>query len=83
MDRPRKLSGAETLKAASHGLRGTIADELGGNPRGGISDGAYNLLKFHGTYEQFDRDTATARKQAGQDKEWQFMVRVAHARRRG
>ncbi len=73
---PRKLSGAEGLKAASKGLRGTVADELTGNPKGGISEGAYNLLKFHGTYEQFDRDTATARKQAGQDKEWQFMVRV-------
>ena len=81
MDRVRKLSGAETLKAASRGLRGTVAEELavgpeGGIPKGGVSEAAYNLLKFHGTYEQFDRDTATARKQAGQDKEWQFMVRV-------
>ena len=33
-------------------------------------------MKFHGSYEQFDRDTATARKQRGDDKEWQFMVRV-------
>ncbi len=71
-----KLTGAEALKAASQGLRGDIARELGGNPRGGISEASYSLLKFHGSYEQFDRDTATARKQAGQDKEWQFMVRV-------
>ncbi len=73
---PRKLSGAETLKANSHGLRGDLARELEGNPRGGISEAAYGLLKFHGSYEQFDRDTATARKQAGDDKEWQFMVRA-------
>ena len=70
----RKLTGVETLKAA--GLQGTIAQELTGQPRGGITEASYNLLKFHGTYEQFDRDTATARKQAGDDKEWQFMVRV-------
>ncbi len=76
MDRLRKLSGAETLKAGSKGLRGSIAEELTGTARGGVSESAYNLLKFHGTYEQFDRDTATVRKQAGQDKEWQFMVRV-------
>ncbi len=76
IDRVRKLSGAETLKAGSRGLRGTVAEELTGQPRGGVSEAAYNLLKFHGTYEQFDRDTATARKQSGQDKEWQFMVRV-------
>ncbi len=76
MDAPSKLTGAERLKAASHGLRGDIAQEIEGNPRGGISEASYSLLKFHGSYEQFDRDTATARKQAGQDKEWQFMVRV-------
>ena len=73
---PAPLSGAETLKSASRGLRGSVAAEIAGQPRGGVSEGAYNLLKFHGTYEQFDRDTATARKQAGLDKEWQFMVRV-------
>ncbi len=71
-----KLSGVEALKASSHGLRGDLATELAGAPRGGVSEGAYNLLKFHGTYEQYDRDTATVRKQAGLDKEWQFMVRV-------
>ena len=73
---PAKLSGAETLKAGSHGLRGAVAEELLRPARGGVSDDTYNLLKFHGTYEQYDRDTATERKQAGQDKEWQFMVRV-------
>ena len=74
--RAPKLSGAETLKAASQGLRGDVATELLRPARGGVTDDTYNLLKFHGTYEQYDRDTATARKQAGQDKEWQFMVRV-------
>ena len=72
-----KPSGAETIKLSSAGLRGTIAEELAAaDAPGGLSEAAYTLLKFHGTYEQFDRDTATARKQAGQDKEWQFMVRV-------
>lgn len=73
------LTGAETLKVGSRGLRGTVAEELLTTPRGGVSEGTYSLLKFHGTYEQFDRDTATVRKQAGLDKEWQFMVRVRAA----
>jgi sulfite reductase (ferredoxin) len=70
-----KLSSVETLKATSHGLRGRIADELA---EGGIqvSEDSYQLLKFHGSYEQFDRDTATARKQHGIEKEYQFMLRV-------
>jgi len=72
-----KPSAAEGFKAASRGLRGTLAEDLGATDApGGLSDAAVTLLKFHGTYEQFDRDTATARKQAGQDKEWAFMVRV-------
>jgi sulfite reductase beta subunit-like hemoprotein len=72
-----KPSGAEIIKAASQGLRGPFGAELSAEAvKGGLSEAAYNLLKFHGTYEQFDRDTATARKQAGEDKEWSFMVRV-------
>ncbi len=70
-----KLSAVEGLKLESRGLRGRLADELA---EGGIqvSEDAYNLLKFHGSYEQFDRDTATERKQAKLEKEYQFMVRV-------
>lgn len=69
-----KLSPVETLKTESHGLRGTLAAELAA---GGIqvSEDAYQLLKFHGSYEQFDRDTATKRKQHGLEKEYQFMLR--------
>jgi sulfite reductase (ferredoxin) len=73
----KKPSGVEGQKEASRRLRGDIAAALDATEaRGGISESAYSLLKFHGTYEQFDRDTATARKQRGEDKEWQFMVRV-------
>jgi sulfite reductase (ferredoxin) len=70
-----KLSAVEHLKLASHGLRGRLAEELA---EGGlqVSEDAYNLLKFHGSYEQFDRDTSTPRKQAGMEKEYQFMLRV-------
>ncbi len=69
-----KLSAVELLKTESHRLRGTLARELS---EGGIqvSEDAYQLLKFHGSYEQFDRDTATARKQHGEEKEYQFMLR--------
>src|SRR5277367_6768783 len=64
----QKLSAVEHLKIASDGLRGRLAEELA---EGGIqvSEEAYNLLKFHGSYEQFDRDTATLRKQHGMEKE--------------
>ncbi len=69
-----KLSAVEALKSESHRLRGNLAAELAD---GGIqvSEDAYNLLKFHGSYEQFDRDTATERKQNKLEKEYQFMLR--------
>ena len=71
----KKLSGVEGLKAASLGLRGGLAEELAAGGTQVTEDG-YNILKFHGTYEQFDRDTATALKQKGLEKEYSFMVRV-------
>ena len=72
-----KPSGAEAIKAESRALRGSIAEEIAATAaHGGLSEGAYTLLKFHGTYEQFDRDSATQRKQRGEDKDWSFMVRV-------
>ena len=72
---PGKRSGVEVLKETSRLLRGDLAAELaaGGEQ---VSEDGYNLLKFHGSYEQYDRDTATARKQRGDEKEYQFMVRV-------
>ena len=71
----RGPSGVERLKESSRHLRGALAEELaaGGTQ---VSEDGYNLLKFHGSYEQFDRDTATARKQRGEEKEYSFMVRV-------
>ena len=60
----KKPSGVEVQKEASRRLRGDLAEALAApEARGGISETAYNLVKFHGSYEQFDRDTATARKQ--------------------
>ena len=75
MNAVTKLSSVETLKTTSDHLRGRIAEELA---EGGIqvSEDTYQLLKFHGSYEQFDRDTATERKQHGIEKEYQFMLRV-------
>jgi sulfite reductase (ferredoxin) len=74
-----KVKGApskvEEVKAASQGLRGRLAEDLVA-PTAALDDDGYNLLKFHGIYQGYDRDTATERKQKGLEKEHQFMVRV-------
>lgn len=70
------LSPLEGVKASSRGLRGSILSELADPTTISVGEGSHGLLKFHGSYEQYDRDTATELKQAGHDKEWQFMVRA-------
>ena len=69
------LSKPEAIKQQSRQLRGHIARDLGDTAAPFDKEG-YALLKFHGVYQGYDRDSATERKQRGDDKIWQFMVRA-------
>jgi sulfite reductase (ferredoxin) len=69
------VSKAEAVKQQSRQLRGHIARDLPDTDKPFDNEG-YSLLKFHGIYQGYDRDSATERKQRGEDKLWQFMVRV-------
>lgn len=64
-----KKQNVEDIKAESAGLRGEIASELG-NEATNFSGESATLLKFHGIYEQHDRDTR------GRDKTYTFMLRT-------
>lgn len=55
----RPLSGAETVKAASSRLRGALAEELA-SAAGQFTRDSALLLKFHGIYQQHDRDVRKA-----------------------
>lgn len=68
-------SKVETLKQESRSLRGRLAEGLA-DGRSSFDEDGYNLLKFHGIYQGYDRDSATERKQGGLDKEYRFMVRA-------
>jgi sulfite reductase (ferredoxin) len=71
---PPKRSATEGIKEASRALRGSIADELGQDTdRFGEQD--KQLLKFHGTYQQEDRDARKSRRAEGLGKHYMFMVR--------
>jgi sulfite reductase (ferredoxin) len=69
---PSKVEG---VKQESRALRGELAVGLA-EPAPAFDDDGYNLLKFHGIYQGYDRDSATERKQQGLEKEHEFMVRV-------
>lgn len=53
------MSTVEDLKSASDLLRGTLAEELA-SPSEKLSNDASQLVKFHGLYQQKDRDKAPA-----------------------
>ncbi len=72
----KKLTHQEGLKKDSLYLAGDIAKEMADSSTGAVSDDTYDLLKFHGSYFGYNRDTATVRKKAGLEKEWEFMVRM-------
>lgn len=71
------LSKLEHLKADSHQLRGTIAEELS-NDEANFSGDASQLLKHHGSYLQDDRDQRKAKNEDGtrKGKAWSCMVRT-------
>ena len=72
---PGKPSKVEAFKTASKRLRGTIADGLQSSAPT-FEDADHQLLKFHGIYQGYDRDSATALKQQGLDKRHEFMARI-------
>ena len=77
-EKQKKLSHVEEVKTDSIYLKGNVSEELAdSNPY--VSDDSYELLKFHGSYQGYDRDTATTRKKAGLEKEWEFMLRMKAA----
>src|SRR5262245_17549726 len=70
-----KRTPVELQKEHSQQLRGTIADELANADLDHLSDANKNLLKFHGSYQQEDRDARKARRKEGVGKHYMFMVR--------
>jgi len=77
MDAPRPpLSANERIKSASNLLRGTIADGLIHIETGALADDDTQLTKFHGFYQQDDRDLRAERGKQRMEKAFSFMVRL-------
>src|SRR5579862_1334374 len=64
----------EQQKESSRHLRGGIAEELA-TSSDHFSEASKGLLKFHGTYQQDDRDARKNRSTVGVGKHYMFMVR--------
>lgn len=68
-------SPVEQIKIKSNYLRGTIAEGLKDEATGAISADDTQLIKFHGSYQQFDRDLEAERKKQKLEPLFQFMIR--------
>jgi sulfite reductase (ferredoxin) len=64
----------EQIKEESHALRGKIVETVESGATH-FEEAEYQLLKFHGTYQQDDRDLRKALRKEKKDKAWSFMVR--------
>ena len=76
MSKSNDLSAVEGIKTRSRQLRGTIAEGLTDQITGAISDDDTQLIKFHGSYQQDDRDLRAERREQKLEPAWQFMVRA-------
>ena len=56
-----KLTDAERMKLESNYLRGTIAEDLNDGLTGGFKGDNFLLIRFHGMYQQDDRDIRAER----------------------
>lgn len=70
------LSHLEQIKADSRYLRGTIKEGLDDPITGAISDDDNKLLKFHGSYQQDDRDVRDDRRKRKLEPAYSFMIRA-------
>jgi sulfite reductase (NADPH) hemoprotein beta-component len=66
----------EQLKARSRYLRGSIVEGLSDGNTGAVPGDDPLLIKFHGIYQQDDRDIRTQRRQRFLEPLYQFMVRL-------
>ena len=75
-DAPPTRSPVEIIKERSRFLRGTIADGLRDPSTGALAEDDTQLTKFHGIYQQDDRDLRPERARKKLEKAFSFMARL-------
>ena len=76
MAEQNNLSAIERIKVNSDGLRGTIIESLHDEIAGSIREDDQAVIKFHGMYQQDDRDLRAERADSKLDRLYSFMIRL-------
>ena len=66
----------ERIKTNSRGLRGTLPESLQDAHTGSLREDDQSLLKFHGMYQQDDRDRREERSSKKLEWLYSFMIRL-------
>ncbi len=74
-DAAHARSKVEQIKAASRHLRGTVAGALT-DGLAYFSENNIQVLKFHGVYQQDDRDLRKALREQGKERHYMMMIRA-------
>jgi sulfite reductase (NADPH) hemoprotein beta-component len=70
------LSPVERIKTSSHGLRGTLKESLQEDLTGSLYEDDQSLIKFHGMYQQDDRDRREERTEKKLEWLYSYMIRL-------
>ena len=66
----------EDIKQASGRLRGTLLESLANPVTGALAEADQVLIKYHGSYQQDDRDLREERRVAKLEPDYSFMIRT-------
>jgi len=76
MSDSKNLSATEGIKQRSNALRGTLAESLLDETTNAIREDDQALVKFHGMYQQDDRDRRDERAAKKLERLYSFMIRL-------
>ena len=76
MSEKTNLSPVERIKTASEGLRGTLKESLQDDITGALREDDQSLIKFHGMYQQDDRDRREERSAKKLEWLYSYMIRL-------
>ena len=80
MSEKNNLSPVERIKTASKGLRGSLTGSLLDDITGALREDDQSLIKFHGLYQQDDRDRREERSSKKLEWLYSYMIRLTVAR---
>ena len=66
----------EDIKQSSARLRGTLLESLANQVTGALAEDDQTLIKYHGSYQQDDRDIRDERRRQKLEPAYQFMIRT-------